>query len=42
MTAATPAAQQQQLAPLVHRLDWVEKFQTLKDEPQGGGLSALA
>ncbi|MGO8688977.1 MAG: hypothetical protein ACLQLG_05030 [Thermoguttaceae bacterium] len=41
MTAATPAAQQQQLAPLVQRLDWVEKFQTLKDEPQGG-VSALA
>ena len=42
LASATPAAQQQQLAPLAHRLDWVEKFKTLKDEPQNGGINALA
>ena len=28
----------QQIAPLVHRLDWVEKFKTMKDDPAGAGL----
>ncbi len=31
-----PATQQQQLAPLVRRLDWMEKFKTMKDEPAAG------
>ena len=42
LAAATPAAQQQQLSPLVRRLDWVEKFKTLKEEPQTTGVNALA
>ncbi len=41
LAAAPPSAQQQQLSPLLNRLDWVEKFKTLSEEP-AGGISALA
>ncbi len=41
-STANAAAQQQQLTPLLQRLDWVEKFKTMKDEPAAGGVSALA
>ena len=30
-----PATQQQQLGPLVRRLDWMEKFKAMKEEPAG-------
>ena len=41
-TAPNAAAQPQQIAPLVHRLDWVEKFKMMKDDPAATGVSALA
>lgn len=39
---ANSAASQQQLSPLLRRLDWMEKFQAAKAEPNGGSLSAIA
>jgi hypothetical protein len=39
---ADTTTQQQQISPLLHRLDWLEKINALKTQPEGGGLSALA
>jgi hypothetical protein len=37
-----PATQQQQLSPLLQRLDWVEKINAMKTQPENAGISALA
>ena len=39
---ADAATQQQQLSPLLGRLGWLEKINSLKTQPDGAGLSALA
>ena len=40
--ADTPGAGGQQLAPLLHRLDWLEKFALIQSTPDSIGLDALA
>ena len=37
-----PAADHQQLSPLLHRLDWLEKFALIQSAPEAIGLNALA
>lgn len=38
----TPAADHQQLSPLLHRLDWLEKFALIQSAPEAIGLDAVA
>jgi len=40
--ADTPGAGNQQLAPLLHRLDWLEKFALIQSTPDSIGLDAVA
>lgn len=37
-----PAADHQQLAPMLRRLDWIEKFALIQSAPEAIGLDALA
>ena len=37
-----PAADRQQLAPLLSRLDWLEKFAVIQSAPEAIGLDAVA
>ncbi|MHC4179561.1 MAG: hypothetical protein ACYSWU_18780, partial [Planctomycetota bacterium] len=36
-----PAAERQQLSPLLHRLDWLEKFALIQSAPDAIGLNAV-
>ena len=40
-TGEDAAASQEQIAPLLRRLDWMEKFQAMKAQPAGASLARL-